>query len=370
MIANKIKDSKIHYKADLYHKVDYQGMMDNEHDNSAYTSQYNYITHFVKPFFSTGGSPQPEQYTPTLNTNLAFFSKFIPTRSIRNTHFQLHYTMKAITEHDVLFVSSDSINLLNTVAGEEKKILDCSYSKFIDFDIESGLLLGNDKEKAVIYQTKSQEYVKNVKFYDNDDRIGRMKFFNNGFDNKVVVIANSVNNYIWDPITEKISNSFLSTHFTNDTDFNPSNNLFAMAMDDKDIELIDIREGSPGSTLLKGHKDHNFCIKFINDKVLASGGQDRTIRIWDLRMNKELAILNSNGYGFYTLEYAKTTNTIIALESYLNICCFSLDKGTWYKDSQILLGENCSVTKTPSEGSFYVGTHQVKPGMAKFNLQE
>lgn len=64
-------------------------------------------------------------------------------------------------------------------------------------------------------------------------------------------------------------------------------NLIALALDHTKIQLSDPRTKGD-SLFLVGHDDYNFAIKFMEGFLIATGGQDITTRIWDIRkFNKE-----------------------------------------------------------------------------------
>ena len=63
-------------------------------------------------------------------------------------------------------------------------------------------------------------------------------------------------------------------------------NLIAAAQDHPDVVIVDRRQNKM-TTKLVGHTENNFAVKFMNEHYLASGGEDVTTKIWDLRKPSE-----------------------------------------------------------------------------------
>lgn len=75
----------------------------------------------------------------------------------------------------------------------------------------------------------------------------------------------------------------------NTIDFNRSGSLFATAGKDANIRIYDEETKSQSQILLKadwnrtGHDNRIFAAKFIEEKILITGGWDSVIHVWDLR---------------------------------------------------------------------------------------
>jgi len=80
---------------------------------------------------------------------------------------------------------------------------------------------------------------------------------------------------------------------------NQGNLLAFSGGSDYSIKLIDISDLNNDGivTNLYGHRDHVYRVAFSNNsKYLISGGQDKTVRVWDLESKQEIFHLNSNNY--------------------------------------------------------------------------
>lgn len=74
-----------------------------------------------------------------------------------------------------------------------------------------------------------------------------------------------------------------------DLNLSPQENQFASAHFDGSIRLWAVRTGELVSEIKQAHDDQVSCVKFTPDeKYLVSTGKDNSIRVFDLRMNKEV----------------------------------------------------------------------------------
>ena len=363
------KDAKIVTPNSMFKSIDYQGIMAETGTHITYMAYYQNIVAYTKPYFGVKNTKTYFDRSQITLKKIQHFVKFFSNRNISNNHMQLHNSLVATTEKDIMHLTRNSINLSNTVKGTNKQVIEVKNPKCLDYDRGSSLLVTTNKHNAVIYNTELKKHSLNTKFYPNDDVIGRMSF--NYHDSKpfVTVIGNHFDNYIWDPESENISYKFQTTQFANDIDYNENKQIFAAALDETHIDLIDVRDkGKPLFQSLQGHMDYNFAVKFMGENYLASGGQDLTTRIWDIRSNKPLHVIKTSRYGIYSLRYSKVKKTLIALEGFMNFSSYYFDGSDVYGVTDVLLGEMTGIALTPSEKYFYVGTFHIKPGVAKFEL--
>ena len=79
--------------------------------------------------------------------------------------------------------------------------------------------------------------------------------------------------------------------------FSPDGKTLASGSEDKTIKLWDVATGKEQATL-KGHTDAVSSVAFSPDgKTLASGSEDKTIKLWDVATGKEQATLKGHTRG-------------------------------------------------------------------------
>ena len=76
-----------------------------------------------------------------------------------------------------------------------------------------------------------------------------------------------------------------------DVAFHPDGSLLATAGEDGTVRLWDVATRAPVA-VLRGHTDIVWRVAFSADgKLLASGSSDKTIRLWDAQTHKQLAVI-------------------------------------------------------------------------------
>lgn len=363
------KDAKIVTPNSMARPIDYQGIITDAGNQITYMAYYRNLLINARPYFGINNTKTYFDRSQVTLKKIQHFVKFHQISDISNNHMQLHNSLVAITEKDLMYITNKSVNTFNTVKGTIKKVIEVRTPKCVDYDRRTSLLLTTNRHDAVIYNTRLNVESRNAKFYPDDEIIGRMKF--NYHDGKpfVSVVGNHFDNFIWDPETEKISYRFRTSQFTNDIDYNDKRQLFAAALDASHIDLIDFRDkGKPLLRSLQGHLDFNFAAQFMGDNYLATGGQDLTTRIWDLRSNKPLFTIKTNKYGVYALRYSASQKILCVLEGYMHFGSYYFDGKEVIGVSDVLLGEMTGLALTPSEKFVYAGTFHVKPGVAKFEI--
>lgn len=78
-----------------------------------------------------------------------------------------------------------------------------------------------------------------------------------------------------------------------------------------DIVLWDARTGQERKTRLKGYSVYIRCLSFSEDsRILASGGNDQTIKLWDVETGKELATLKGHSSRVGALAFSRDGRTL------------------------------------------------------------
>lgn len=95
----------------------------------------------------------------------------------------------------------------------------------------------------------------------------------------------------------------------NAIDFNRTGSLFATAGKDANIRIYDEETKSESQMLKKadwnhtGHDNRVFALKFIEDKILLSGGWDSVIHVWDIRTGKSVKHMYGSNLSGESLDF-------------------------------------------------------------------
>ena len=92
--------------------------------------------------------------------------------------------------------------------------------------------------------------------------------------------------------------------------FSPDGKTLASGSDDKTIKLWDLATGKELQTL-SGHQDEIYSVSFSPDgKTLASGSRDKTIKLWDLATGKELQTLSGHQEDISSVSFSPDGKTL------------------------------------------------------------
>jgi WD40 repeat protein len=307
--------------------------------------------------------------TSTSAAQLFKFKSFYEVKDISNSHFQLHYTLKAFSNRHLFYTSQKAVKVLNTTTGKTSSVLNAWKSKSLDYSEKHNLLIGTNSSNAFIYNTQTQKSIEGVKFYPDDDTIGRLNFINQNNNDYIGVVGNSTHVYLWDPVSQTIAKTMKSKENVNDIDYNERSRIFALAEDRTEIELLDERAHNQHLGMLSGHEDLNFACKFINEQTLATAGQDMSVRIWDLRKyDKEVMLFMSSKNAIYALEYSEKHNILFALESCSVVKCFDFKHAEVKTDKIEFMGFTTGMSLSSSQDKLFIGNQSIGPGVFEMDI--
>ncbi|XP_074576428.1 putative WD repeat-containing protein C2A9.03 [Curcuma longa] len=301
------------------------------------------------------------------------------TRSVKSTilHFQLRNLVWATSKHDVYLMSHYSVLHWSALNGEKYEVINVS-----------GHIAPCEKHPGSLLEGFSQTQVSTLAVKDNLlvaggfqgelickflDREGisfccRTTYDDNAITNALEIYESSSgavrfmssNNDcgVRDFDMEKFQ---LCKHFrfpwpVNHTSLSPGGKVLVIVGDDPNGMLVDAHTGKTVHTL-QGHLDFSFASSWNPDgQTFATGNQDKTCRIWDIRnLSKSVAVLRGNLGAIRSVRFSSDGQFLAMAEpaDFVHI----YDVGSGYNKRQELdfFGEISGMSFSPDTEALFVG---------------
>lgn len=331
--------------------------------------QIRQIMAYQKSYFSVLDNPLvlPDPTIPEPSPILNF-NCFYHLKDVKQNHFQLHQTVKTLSETTIIYSAEHEIKLFNTAKGIKKTAVRIDSCDSIELDETKTLAaFAFDQKFWGLYSLEKQEFlIKKVL-----TNLVNCSYF---YDHNTVIVGGNFSDLYRFDITEGVIKDRIPVSaYVNALDYNRNRKVFACAMDDLKIQIVS-ENNQDSSIFLEGHEDYNFCVKFLDDNLLATGGQDITTRIWDIRNpNKELVVIPGKARGISAFEYLPEQKTLFALEVSGYFHSLRFDGGDIYRDSLLYPSFLSGMSFTPSKNKLIVGIApyvQASSGLLIFDVMK
>ncbi|TVU28306.1 hypothetical protein EJB05_19819, partial [Eragrostis curvula] len=240
------------------------------------------------------------------------------TRSVKSTilHFQLRNLVWATSKHDVYLMSHFSVLHWSALSGKDTELMNVqghvaprekhpgsllegfSQTQVSTLAVKDNLLVAGGFQGELICKHLDRE---GISFccrttYDDNAITNAVEIFNSS-SGAVHFIASNNDSGVRDYDMERFQ---LCKHFqfewpVNHTSLSPDRKVVVIVGDDPDGLLIDANSGKTLHSM-KGHRDYSFASAWSPDgRTFATGNQDKTCRIWDVRnLSKAVHVLRGN----------------------------------------------------------------------------
>ncbi|GLT26439.1 hypothetical protein SLA2020_015030 [Shorea laevis] len=301
------------------------------------------------------------------------------SRSVKSTilHFQLRNLVWATSKHDVYLMSHFSVIHWSSLTCGKREVLNVS-----------GHVAPSEKHPGSLLEGFTQTQVSTLAVKDNLlvaggfqgelickhlDRRGisfcsRTTYDDNAITNAVEIYvtpsgavhftASNNDSGIRDFDMEKYQ---LSKHFrfpwpVNHTSLSPDGKLLTIVGDNPEGMLVDSRSGKT-VTSLHGHLDYSFASAWHpNGVTFATGNQDKTCRVWDVRnLSKSVAVLRGNLGAIRSIRFTSDGQYMAIAEPADFVHIYDV-KSEYGKEQEIdFFGEISGISFSPDTESLFIG---------------
>ncbi|VAI60265.1 unnamed protein product [Triticum turgidum subsp. durum] len=240
------------------------------------------------------------------------------TRSVKSTilHFQLRNLVWATSKHDVYLMSHYSVLHWSALSGVDTELMNVkdhvspkekhpgnllegfSQTKVSTMAVKDNLLVAGGFQGELICKHLDREGISFCCRTSHDDNAltNAIEIFNTS-SGAVHFMASSNDSGVRDYDMERFQ---LCNHFqfdcpVNHTSLSPDRKLVLAVGDHPDALLVDANSGETLHSM-KGHHDYSFASAWSPDgRTFATGNQDKTCRVWDVRnLSKAVHVLKGN----------------------------------------------------------------------------
>ncbi|KAF7095950.1 hypothetical protein CFC21_097991 [Triticum aestivum] len=302
-------------------------------------------------------------------------------------HFQLRNLVWATTKHDVYTVHNQSMthwSSLNQISTELINGDDCiipkqrghgsqsvSMVQFTTMAVDNDLLVvGGFHGELICKRLEDDGIVFSTRVTDDENAItNSLEIYQDPNGSRRLVVANNdCSVRIFDTKYFDLLNHYVFPWSVNSVSVNPDGTLFAVLGDHEDGLVVDPKCGKPIGKV-RGHLDYSFSSAWHPDgNILATGSQDTTCRLWDIRnLSQSLAILGGRLGSIRCIKFSSDGRFLATAEpiDFVHIYdCFA-DYGKAHEID--FFGEIAGLSFSPDTEAFYIGVaDQTYGGLMEF----
>ncbi|VAI87360.1 uncharacterized WD repeat-containing protein C2A9.03-like isoform X1 [Triticum dicoccoides] len=307
--------------------------------------------------------------------------------SIVHFQLQLRNLVWATTKHDVYTVHNQSMthwSSLNQISTELINGDDCiipkqrghgsqsvSMVQFTTMAVDNDLLVvGGFHGELICKRLEDDGIVFSTRVTDDENAItNSLEIYQDPNGSRRLVVANNdCSVRIFDTKYFDLLNHYVFPWSVNSVSVNPDATLFAVLGDHEDGLVVDPKCGKPIGKV-RGHLDYSFSSAWHPDgNILATGSQDTTCRLWDIRnLSQSLAVLGGRLGSIRCIKFSSDGRFLATAEpiDFVHIYdCFA-DYG---KSHEIdFFGEIAGLSFSPDTEAFYIGVaDQTYGGLMEF----
>ncbi|KAI4389437.1 hypothetical protein MLD38_001665 [Melastoma candidum] len=308
-----------------------------------------------------------------------FYDFQFNTRLVKSTivHFQLRNLLSATSKHDVYLMQNHSVMHWSALRRRSQEVMNVAKP-----------VVASPQCPGLVSPSLSRVQISTMAIRDNLLVAGgfhgelickplnkagvafatRMTAEENAITNCVDIFRNSVGSLrvitanndakirVLDAQTFSALSCWSFDWSVNNTSVNPDGKLLAVLGDSEDCLISDAQSGKMISCL-KGHLDYSFASAWHPDgRILATGNQDRTCRLWDIRnTSQSFAVLKGNMGAIRALKFTSDGRFMAMAEPADFVHIFDA-RSDFVRGQEIdLFGEIAGISFSPDTEALFVG---------------
>ncbi|XVF64752.1 hypothetical protein PTKIN_Ptkin09bG0192200 [Pterospermum kingtungense] len=309
----------------------------------------------------------------------AFYDFQFNTRLVKSTivHFQLRNLLWATSKHDVYLMQNYSVMHWSSLLRKGKEVLNVakpiipglkrpgllsqqlSRVQISTMAVKENLMVAGGFQGEIICKYLNQPGVAFCAKLTTDENA-----ITNAVDvycspsgaMRVMAANNDAQIRMFDAETFGSLNRFSFDWSVNNTSVSPDGKLLAVLGDSVECLIADAQSGKVTSSL-KGHLDYSFASAWHPDgHILATGNQDTTCRLWDIRnLSKSLAVLKGRMGAIRALKFTSDGQFLAMAEPADFVHVFDTKSGYVNCQEIDLFGEIAGISFSPDTESLFVG---------------
>ncbi|XP_059282259.1 uncharacterized WD repeat-containing protein C2A9.03 [Lycium ferocissimum] len=320
-----------------------------------------------------------EKECKTTKTEGSFYDFRRNSRSVKSTiqHFQLRNLVWATSKHDVYLMSHFSVIHWSSLTSTRTEVLNVSGHVAPREKHPGSLLEGFTHTQVSTLAVKDKLLVAGgfhgeliCKYLDKPGVCfcSRTTCDDNAITNAIEIYntASGVLHFIVSNNDSGVrdfdlENFELSKHFrfpwpVNHTSVSPDGKLLIIVGDNPKGILVDSTNGKAVAPL-RGHVDYSFASAWHPDGLtFATGNQDKTCRIWDIRnLSKSVTALKGNLGAIRSIHYTSDGRYMAMAEAAYLVHVFDVKSGYEVEQEIDFFGEVSGVSFSPDTESLFIG---------------
>ncbi|XP_038716134.1 uncharacterized WD repeat-containing protein C2A9.03-like isoform X1 [Tripterygium wilfordii] len=310
-----------------------------------------------------------------------FYDFQFNTRIVKSTivHFQLRNLLWATSKHDVYLMQNFSVMHWSSILRRGEEVLNVakpiiptlkqpgllsqppslSRVQISTMAVRGNLMVAGGFQGELICKYVNQPGVAFCcKITTDENAITNAVdvFHNSNGALRVMTANNDAQVRIFDTAKFACANCFSFEWSVNNASVSPDGKLLAVLGDSADCLIADAQSGKVTGNL-KGHLDYCFSSAWHPDgRILATGSQDTTCRLWDIRnLSKSFAVLKGNMGAIRALKFTSDGRFLAMAEPADFVHVFDTEAG-YVKSQEIdLFGEIAGISFSPDAEALFVG---------------